>query len=199
MNLRGKTLVLASHNAGKLKELTNKLDPFDVTLLPLTYYGIEAPEETGTTFEANATLKAKNAALKTGEWALADDSGLKVKALGGRPGVYSADWGGEEQDFKKAVSRIHDELLEISDPDWSAAFECCLALSDPQGNVTLFKGEIEGAIVMPARGSQNFGYDAAFQPLGYTKTFGEMAFEEKQNTRHHRMVAVEQFLNTCFK
>lgn len=198
IDLKNKTLVLASHNPNKLKELVHRLTPFGVTLKSLSDYGIIPPEETGKTFQENASLKARNASLKTGEWALADDSGLKVTALDEQPGVYSARWAGPTQDYNQAMDRLHAELLKTGSTDWSAAFECCLALSDPQGNVTLFHGEITGTIVIPARGHENFGYDPIFQPVGYTKTFGEMKFFEKQNMPSHRMIALERFLKACF-
>jgi len=198
VNLKHQTLVLATHNKGKIKELSHKLAPFDVAVLSLSDYGIEAPGETGTTFAENAQLKAHHAALKTKRWALADDSGLKVHALNGRPGVYSARWAGPNQDYKKAFDQIYLELQEAQTTDWLASFECVLALCSPQGALTLFRGEVQGTLVYPPRGIQNFGYDPIFQPLGYTKTFGEMSFEEKQAFATHRQKALDQFLKACF-
>lgn len=190
------SLVLATHNAGKVKEISSRLDGMDVKVFSAGDLDLDEPEETGKTFEANATLKALAAARATGKIALADDSGLAVTALDGAPGIYSARWAGENKDFKAAMQRIHDELDD--NDSRHAAFVCVIALAWPDGHVELARGECEGHLVWPIRGEDGFGYDPMFEPTDHNQTFGEMEFEAKQEISH-RKIALDKIFTRCFK
>ena len=178
-------LVIASHNQGKVEEISALLMPFRIAALAAASLGIPEPEETGDSFEANAALKAGAAAQASGLPALADDSGLVVPALGGAPGIYSARWAGPTKDFRVAMERVHHELGE---QDRSAFFVAVLALAWPDGNLDLFRGEVAGALVWPPRGQRGFGYDPMFVPEGGVATFGEIEPAQK-----HRIVAEAAF------
>lgn len=169
-------LVIATHNAGKLAEFRELLQPHGVTVLSAGELGLPEPEETGTTFAANARLKAEAAARGAGLPALADDSGLCVDALDGAPGIYSARWAGPDKDFAGAMSRIAALLGEREDR--RAHFTAALCLVWPDGRVEAVEARVDGRIVEP-RGRQGFGYDPAFLPDGHDRTFGEMSSEEK--------------------
>ena len=174
-------LVLATHNAGKLREYTTLLAPFDVALTSAGELGLAVPDETGATFEENAALKARAAGEATGEWALADDSGLCVTALGGRPGIHTADWAETEngRDFALAMERVEREL--VGHADRSGYFCAVLCLRTPDGAEQVFRGEAHGELVWPPRGELGFGYDPVFRPDGHERTFGEMAEGEKHS------------------
>lgn len=182
---RGDNLVVATHNPGKLAEIEALLAPFGIATVSAGALGLPEPAETGTTFRENAAIKARAAAEATGLPALADDSGLEVAALDGAPGVYSADWGGPEKNFKSAMQRVHDEVATIdatafkSSPGPVANFNATLALAWPDGHVDFFEGQVFGRLVWPPRGDMGFGYDPMFQPDGHAKTFGEMTKAEK--------------------
>lgn len=176
-------LVVASHNSGKVREIAALLGPFGVEPVSAGELGLPEPEETETTFTGNAALKARAAALASGLPALADDSGLEVFAIGGDPGVYSARWAGPDKDFGAAMQRVW-EKLSASGEDRSARFVCALALAQPDGSVEVFEGEARGTIVWPPRGEKGFGYDPIFEPLGLSRTFGEMTHEEKLPLTH---------------
>lgn len=186
-------LVVASHNAGKVREIAALLAPLGVEAVSAGELGLPEPEETETTFAGNAALKARAAAEATGLPALADDSGLDVFALGGDPGVYSARWAGPEKDFGAAMARVWGELQEKNATDRGARFVCVLALAEPGGAVDVFEGDARGAIVWPARGQKGFGYDPIFVPEGESRTFGEMSHEEKLPLTH-RARAFEKLL-----
>ena len=177
----GDRLVIASHNPGKVEEIAALLAPFRINAVAARELGIQEPEETGPTFEANAALKARAAAEASGLPALADDSGLVVPALGGAPGIYSARWAGEAKDFRVAMERVHREL---GDKERTALFVAVLALASPDGDVELFRGEVEGSLVWPPRGDRGFGYDPMFVPKGGSLTFGEMDPTEKHKISH---------------
>ena len=177
-------LVVASHNAGKVREIGELLSPFGVEAISAASLGLPEPEETEATFLGNAELKARAAAQASGLPALADDSGREVFALGGAPGVYSARWAGEERDFKAAMARVQRELEAKGGADRSARFVCALALAQPGGRVESFEGEARGAIVWPPRGGNGFGYDPIFVPDGHAHTFGEMTAAEKLPLTH---------------
>ena len=177
----GDRLVVASHNTGKVEEITELLAPFGVETISAGSLGLPEPEETGDTFEANAALKAKAAAQASGVPALADDSGLVVPALGGAPGIYSARWAGPARDFRAAMERVHRELGE---KDRAASFVAVLALAWPDGRSELFRGEVEGALAWPPRGERGFGYDPMFAPHGGSLTFGELDPAEKHRSSH---------------
>jgi XTP/dITP diphosphohydrolase len=185
-------LVVASHNQGKVREISALLAPLGVEAVSAGELGLPEPEETETTFVGNAALKARAAAEASGLPALADDSGLEVFALGGAPGVFSARWAGPNKDFRAAMERVWRELQDKSATDFSARFVCVLALARA-GRVETFEGEARGRIVWPPRGEHGFGYDPIFVPDGQTRTFGEMRHEEKLPLTH-RARAFEKFL-----
>lgn len=178
----GGKLVIASHNAGKVREIGELLAPFSLEVVAAADLGLPEPEETGASFAANAEIKALAAACGSGLPALADDSGLSVSALGGAPGIYSARWAGPEKDFEVAMQRVQAELGEASDR--SAAFVCALALAWPDGEVEVYEGRVEGTLVWPPRGNRGFGYDPIFVPQGEERTFGEMEPTEKHAMSH---------------
>ena len=178
------TWVLASHNPGKIKELQALLGKHGVALKGAAGLGLDEPEETESTFEGNAGLKAKEAWRATGLTCLSDDSGLSVDALGGEPGIFSARWAGEARDFGLAMARVHDALLASGSDDHGARFVCVVALCRPDGEIMHFRGEVAGQIVWPPRGEGGFGYDAIFQPDGHDRTFAEMSAAEKQSISH---------------
>lgn len=182
LDLRKEELVIASHNEGKVREIADLLTPYASHFYSAAALGLEEPEETGTTFIANALLKAKAAALGSGKVALADDSGLSVTALGGDPGIYSARWAGNPRDFNKAMEKVNSELGDQEDR--SAAFICVLALAWPDGRTETFEGRVEGNIVWPPRGDKGFGYDPIFTATGMNRTFAEMEPDEKHAISH---------------
>lgn len=200
MLAKGDRLVIASHNAGKLREFGELLAPFGIDTVSAAELDLPEPEETGTTFAANALLKAFAASQATGLPALADDSGLEVEALGGEPGIYSARWAGPEKDFAAAMQRVHDAVAARngwSDAGRRANFNATLVLAWPEltaaGAHTTFEGMSCGTLQWPPRGSDGFGYDPMFQPDGTEKTFGEMTATEK-HAHSHRARALKLFV-----
>ncbi len=191
--LNDKRLVIASHNAGKVREIGELLEPYGIEGVAASALGLPEPEETGATFLANAELKA-HAAAEAGLPALADDSGLAVAALDGAPGIYSARWAGPGRDFSHAMAKVHDRL---GDGPREAAFIAALALAWPDGHVECFEGRVEGRLVWPPRGNRGFGYDPIFAPDGHDETFGEMAPEAKARITH-RARAFEKLAAACF-
>lgn len=179
-------LVVASHNKGKLREIVDLLAPFGIAVKSAAELGLEEPEETGETFEQNAVLKAKAAAAASGLVALADDSGLAVDALGGRPGIHSARWAEAGRDFPLAMRKVEEALKAagaVTSETRRAHFISVLALATPEGEVETFTGTVDGTLVWPPRGTQGFGYDPIFLPDGHALTFGEMSAEEKHGWR----------------
>ena len=199
-------LVVATHNRGKAGEIRTMLAPLGVEIVSAADLGLAAPEETGTTFEANAILKAMAAMRASGLPALADDSGLSVAALDGAPGVYTADWEGPDRDAMVGMQRIQDEFAKRGVPDTDAArtatFHCVLVLAWPDEHIELFHGTCEGRIVWPPRGTGGHGYDPCFQPLdqkdGGTRTTAEMTDAEK-NAISHRGRAFGKMVEACFR
>jgi XTP/dITP diphosphohydrolase len=177
-------LVIATHNPGKVRELSDLFLPHGFDVVSAGALGLEEPEETEATFTGNALLKARAAAKASGLPALADDSGLAVTALGGAPGIYSARWAGPSKDFALAMQRVEAELQAIGAADRSAKFVCALALAWPDGREAVFEGEVHGHLVWPPRGGKGFGYDPVFVPEGEARTFGEMPYEEKHAMSH---------------
>jgi XTP/dITP diphosphohydrolase len=179
----GLRLVVATHNAGKVREVSALLeDRFDtVSALDL---GLPEPEETEATFVGNAVLKARAAADRAGLVAVADDSGLAVRGLDGAPGVRSARWAGEPRDFDAAIARVARELADRRSTDDRASFHCALAVAWPHGAVAAVEGRVEGRIVLPGRGDGGFGYDPIFAPDGSDLTFGEMDPAAKHRVSH---------------
>ena len=191
-------IVIASHNAGKVSEIADLLEPLGVSIVSAGEAGLPEPEETGKTFIENAELKAKAAASVSGLPALADDSGLSVSALGGAPGIYSARWAGENKDFKNAMKRVADALLMSGHYDKTAHFHCALSLCWPDGACETFEGILAGELIWPAKGDRGFGYDPMFVPNGYTQSFGEMDPDTK-HAMSHRSIAFQKLLSTCFQ
>lgn len=191
-------LVIASHNAGKVKEINDLVGPFGLRAVSAGALGLPVPEETETTFEGNAAIKALAAATASGRPALADDSGLEVAALGGRPGVHTADWAETPagRDFTLAMRRVEQELRAAGAIDRSARFVCCLCLAWPDGHCESFLGSVDGALTWPPRGTMGFGFDPVFVPSGYAKTFAELDPETK-HAISHRADAFRQLVEAC--
>ncbi|MBV1885465.1 MAG: RdgB/HAM1 family non-canonical purine NTP pyrophosphatase [Parvibaculaceae bacterium] len=190
-------LVVASHNAGKVREIRDLLAPFGIEPISAGDLGLPEPEETGTTFQANAELKALAAATAANLPALADDSGLAVNILEGAPGIYSARWAGPEKDFSMAMEEVEKAIREAGAHDRSAHFVCGLALAWPDGHVEYFEGTVDGTIVSPPRGDRGFGYDPIFQPLRRLETFAEIEPNEK-HAMSHRAHAFRKLTSACF-
>lgn len=188
-------LVLATHNPGKVVEIADLLKPFGIEVVSAGELGLPEPEETETTFEGNARLKAHAAAKAADLPALADDSGLAVAALDGAPGIYSARWAGPNKDFNIAMDRVREELGE--NPSREAMFVCALTLAWPDGHDETFLGTITGALKFPPVGENGFGYDPIFVPTGFNQTFGEMD-PAKKHAMSHRAHAFEQLVAACF-
>jgi len=175
-------VVIATHNAGKLREMRELLAPYEIATLSAGELGLPEPPETGKTFADNARIKALAAARASGKTAFADDSGLVVEALGGEPGIHSARWAGPDKDFRAAMNRIQTLLVEreAKNPEQRRThFIAALCLAWPDGHVEEFEGRVDGIAVWPPRGNKGFGYDPLFRPDGFDRTFGEMNAEEK--------------------
>ncbi|MCD2183652.1 RdgB/HAM1 family non-canonical purine NTP pyrophosphatase [Rhizobium sp. TRM96647] len=205
-----RTIVVASHNAGKISEIRDLIGPLGFTAKSAADLNFVEPDETGTTFEENAAIKALASAKAAGLPALSDDSGLVIDALGGAPGVYTANWAEKEdgsRDFAMAMGKVEEALSQkgaTAPADRSARFVSVLCLAWPDGHTEMFRGEIEGTVVWPPRGSQGFGYDPVFQPEGHAVTFGEMSAQEKHGWKpgdavalSHRARAFKRFVETC--
>lgn len=188
-------LVLATHNAGKVREIAALLAPYNVRVISAGEMNLPEPEETEDSFIGNAVLKARAASLASGLPALADDSGLAVHALDGAPGIYSARWAGPDKDFVAAMQVVHEKLGD--NQDRSAMFVCALALVWPDGHVEAFEGRVDGTLIWPPRGAHGFGYDPMFVPEGDRRTFAEMDAAEK-HAISHRARAFAQLVSACF-
>ena len=185
--LIGPKLVLASHNPGKLREIAALMAPFGIETLPASAFGLAEPEETEDSFAGNALLKAHFAARGSGLPALADDSGLCVDALGGAPGVYTANWAETPagRDWSLAMEKVEARLQALGpEASRAARFVCTLALAFPDGESHTFAGEVHGRLVWPPRGQLGFGYDPVFVADGQQQSFAEMAPEEKHAISH---------------
>ena len=188
----GGKLVIATHNAGKLREISALLAPYGVDCISAGALGLPEPVESGTTFTENALIKAHAAAQASGIPALADDSGLCVAALDGRPGVYTADWaerqrheGKPGRDWYMAMGKVEGMLCEQGDDvDRSCWFACVLAIAWPDGTSAVYEGRINGSLTWPPRGTMGFGYDPVFVPQGETRTFAEHDPDEKHLISH---------------
>lgn len=189
----GARVVLATHNAGKLRELEELLAPHGIALVSAGSLGLPEPVEDAADFVGNARLKALAAAAATGLPALADDSGLSVAVLGGAPGVVSARWAGPGKDFPGAMARVRREMQATGDADDRAWFSCALCLAWPDGATATFLGRSPGRIAWPPRGTAGFGYDPVFQPVGDTRTYGEMSADEKHRTNHRARAVAQLF------
>ena len=198
-------LVIASHNQGKVREIRALLEPYGIEPVSAGDLGLPEPEENGTTFAENALLKARASAEGADCVALADDSGLCVAALGGKPGVYTADWaerqwfeGEPGRDWYMAMGKVEGLLAKQGpDVDRSAYFVCTLALAWPDGHSEVFEGRVHGNLVWPPRGKLGFGYDPVFQPVGMDQSFAEIDPEKKQ-AMSHRADAFRKLVAACF-
>lgn len=193
-------LLAATHNPGKVRELTDLLSDIGFKAVSASELGLPEPEETADTFQGNAELKALAAARGAGEPALADDSGLACDGLAGAPGIYSARWAGGSKDFRAAMQKVEDALTAETTADGEvdrrASFVSVLSLAWPDGHVVSFEGIVRGQLVFPPRGDRGFGYDPIFVPEGETETFGEMD-PARKHAMSHRAVAfakLKQFL-----
>ena len=192
----GATLVAATHNPGKARELVALLDGrFEI--LAAGALGLPEPDETEQTFTGNALLKARHAAERSGKIAIADDSGLSVAALDGSPGIFSARWAGPTKDFVAAMNKVEERLIETGSDDRSAWFTSALAVAWPDGPAVVVEGRVDGRLVFPGRGDRGFGYDPIFTPDGYSLTFGEMDSAEK-DAISHRARAFEKLKAALF-
>ncbi len=179
----GAKLVVATHNPGKARELAEILEN-RFQLVTAGELGLAEPEETEATFSGNALLKARAAAQGSGLPALADDSGLSVRALDGAPGVYSARWAGPGRDFYEAMKKVEERLEESESEDLAAWFTCALAIAWPDGPAVVVEGRVDGTLAFPPRGTRGFGYDPIFVPNGHDITFGEMDPAAKDRMSH---------------
>ena len=198
-------LVIATHNAGKLREMRELLAPYGIEAVSAGELGLAEPEETGATFAANAAIKAEAACSATGLPAFADDSGLCVASLDGAPGIHSARFAKEAGSFAAAMEELARRVAAAGTaPPHRAHFISALALARP-GHPTLgVEGRVDGDLVFPGRGTAGFGYDPIFLPDGHTRTFGEMASDEKHGipadgarALSHRARAFQDFARAC--
>jgi XTP/dITP diphosphohydrolase len=198
--LAGETLVIASHNAGKVREIRALLGAFGVDVISAADLGLPEPAETETTFAGNARIKAHAAATASGKVALSDDSGIMIDGLDGAPGVYTADWAetGNGRDFTMAMTKAWDLLEENAAPEpRTARFVCTLCLAWPDGTDAVFEGTVAGRVIWPMRGDRGFGYDPMFLPDGESETFGEMD-PTKKHAMSHRADAFAKLVAACF-
>lgn len=197
----GETLVIASHNPGKVREIGALLEPLGVRVQSAAELDLPEPVETGTTFLANAELKARaavaSASAEPGITALADDSGLVVPALDGAPGIYSARWAGPDKDFGAAMAKVQTALEAGGVDERRAYFACALTLAWSDGHVESVEGRVEGRLTWPPRGDHGFGYDPMFIPDGYDVTFGEMD-PDRKHAISHRADAFRRLVDACF-
>ncbi len=203
MKLISGRLVIATHNAGKLREMAELLAPYAIEAVSAAELGLGEPEETATTFAGNAVIKAEAAMAATGLPAFADDSGLCVTALADAPGIYSARWAKDAGSFPAAMARLEDALSGFPGPH-RAHFISTLTLARPGTTTITVQGRVDGELVFPPRGTLGFGYDPVFRPDGHTRTFGEMPAEEKHGipadgsrALSHRARAFQEFARTC--
>lgn len=184
-------LIAATHNAGKVRELKDLLEPLGFEVISAIDLDLPEPLETENTFKGNAILKARAAAEATGAPALSDDSGLAVEALDGAPGIYSARWSGPHRDFKMAMEKVREELSQEGSGNTRAKFVCALAVVWPDGEAVVFEGYVHGNLTFPPRGTKGFGYDPIFIADGENETFGQMD-PAKKHAMSHRADAFAQ-------
>ncbi len=184
--IKGMRLVAATHNPGKAREIAALLDG-NYEIVTAAEVNLPEPDETESTFVGNALLKARHAADRSGEVALADDSGLSVAALDGAPGIFSARWAGPGKDFAMAMQKVEDRLEEIDARDRRAWFTSALAVAWPDGPAVVVEGKVFGEVVFPPRGGHGFGYDPIFVPEGHAQTFGEMDPATKDAMSHRAL------------
>tara|TARA_Y100001970_G_scaffold294127_1_gene447277 strand:- start:123694 stop:124311 length:618 start_codon:yes stop_codon:yes gene_type:complete len=191
-------IIVASHNPGKVMEISDLLNPLGYETLSAKELGLMEPEETGKTFIENAEIKAKSAAENTSIPAIADDSGLCVDLLLGEPGIFSARWAGPKKDFSLAMNKVENALnnKNVDPTGQKAKFVCALSLCWPDGHCENFEGQISGTLSFPPKGKFGFGYDPIFKPLGFDITFGEMD-PDKKHSMSHRAEAFNQLVKIC--
>lgn len=189
-------LVVASHNPGKVREIAELVSALGIDVVSARELALDEPEETGSTFIANAELKALAAASASGLPVIADDSGLAVDALDGAPGIYSARWAGQEKDFSAAMQKVQDKLMALGSDNRSAHFVCALCLAWPDGHMETFEGKVFGTLVWPPRGDKGFGYDPMFLADGHLETFGEMD-QSLKHSMSHRARAFALLVEAC--
>ncbi len=198
--LTGERILIATHNKGKLEEFAALLKPYGVSAVSAGERGLAEPPETGTTFVANARIKAEAAMKASGLVTIADDSGLCVEALGGAPGVYTADWAGPQRDWMLAMSKVNGELVAkgaISPGLRRAEFACTLLVLWPDGEERIYEGRAPGHLTWPPRGTFGHGYDPMFVPEGESKTFAELD-PDRKNRISHRALALEKLVRDLF-
>lgn len=194
----GPKLLIASGNKGKVKEIEKYLSTLPVTILPLPKATpVTAPEETGATFKENAALKARYYSQHLDLPCLADDSGLTVDALNGQPGIYSARWSTDKNDFSSAIKKVETLLHQHGLKSSAASFVCAVSLGWPDGHTETFEGMVHGMLTFPPRGTKGFGYDPIFIPSHHNLTFGEMTAAKKRRLSH-RTAALKQLVAACF-
>ena len=191
------SLIVASHNQGKVREIAALLTPWALEVSSAAGLGLAEPDETETTYQGNAALKALAAARAAGLPALADDSGFEVEAINNAPGLYSARWAGPERNFDAAMEKVHQAVVASGLDNRRCRFVCALSLAWPDGHHETVEGRIEGEMVWPPRGDKGFGYDPIFQPTGHDKTFGEVDQTWKHEVSH-RAVAFAMLIDRCF-
>ncbi len=204
--LTGKA-VLATHNAGKLKEMRELFEPYGIELVSAGELGLPEPKEDGTMYAENAAIKAHAAAKATGLPAISDDSGLSVDLIDGAPGLFTADWAGHPRSWERAMQRLHDELTRRGHAVEGAAarFVSALVIAWPDGHEELFEGRCFGQLTWPPRGKAGFGYDPMFVPEGHARTFAELTSEEKHGLPpqgaglSHRARAFLALAEACLK
>lgn len=192
---RGKKIVIASHNPGKVREISELIQPYVETVLGARELKLAEPEETGLSFAENSQLKALKAASVSQLPSLADDSGLEIRTLKNAPGIYSARWAGPNKDFNSAMHKI--SKLMVGSTDTMAQFTCSLTLAWPDASYVTFDGNVKGTVQFPAKGDKGFGYDPIFVPTNYHETFGEMDPKKKEGISH-RAIAFNQLIEHCF-
>jgi non-canonical purine NTP pyrophosphatase (RdgB/HAM1 family) len=198
--LANRKIVIATHNKGKLAEFAALLAPYGVEAVSAGELGLPEPAETETSFAGNARIKALSAMTASGLIAVSDDSGLCVEALGGEPGVHTADWAGPDRDWNRAMRLVEEKLAAkgATTPDKRRAyFSCTLCVMWPDGEERIFEGRAEGTLAWPPRGALGHGYDPMFVPDGEARTFAELAPEEK-NRISHRAKALEKLVRDLF-
>ncbi len=192
-----KELVIASHNEGKVKEISSLLKPLGYTIYSAEKFNINEPVENGKTFSENSLIKSKNAAQKSGLPSIADDSGLCINALNNEPGIFSARWAGKSKDFYLAIYKIEKKMQKqkLFKKYQRKAFFCCsLSIYFPNDKFKVFEGKKYGHVQFPPNGKNGFGYDPIFVPIGYKKTFGQMEFRFKERISH-RAIAFKKMKN----
>ena len=190
-------LVIASHNRGKISEITDLLAPLNIKILSAYDFNLEEPEENGTTFEENALIKSTFVTQKTRLPSISDDSGICFDDLDGDPGIYSARWAGINKDFNLAMSKISKSIKKNKNATYDCHFICSLSLSWPDQFDVTVSGQVNGKFNWPPKGEKGFGYDPIFKPLGYEMTFAEMdpTFKHKIS---HRSIAFKKLIDLCF-